>query len=188
MVYYVVRVKRDFAAPITFFCVLCKRRNSCFYMNTLSKRPHRKACVFQEPAALRHLKNNKISDYLTMILSVNNLLKSYDGNDILKDISFHIEANDKLGITGANGAGKTTLIKQIIGEEIPDSGSITLAKGVRPGYLSQMTSEGSDRSIYDEVISVKQELLDIERELRTLEQHMHALFSNTDTSVKDAAS
>ena len=122
-----------------------------------------------------------------MILSVSNLSKSYDGNDILKDISFHIEANDKLGITGVNGAGKTTLIKQIIGEESPDNGSITLAKGIRLGYLSQMASEGSDRSIYDEVISVKQDLLDIEQELRVLEQRMHALSSDADTSVKDAA-
>ena len=122
-----------------------------------------------------------------MILSVSNLSKSYDGNDILKDISFHIEANDKLGITGVNGAGKTTLIKQIIGEESPDSGSITLAKGVRLGYLSQMASEGSDRSIYDEVISVKQELLDIEQELRVLEQRMHALSSDAETSSATAA-
>ena len=122
-----------------------------------------------------------------MILSVSNLSKSYDGNDILKDISFRIEANDKLGITGVNGAGKTTLIKQIIGEESPDSGSITLAKGVRLGYLSQMVSEGSDRSIYDDVISVKQDLLDIEQELRVLEQRMHALSSDADTSSAAAA-
>lgn len=122
-----------------------------------------------------------------MILSVSNLSKSYDGNDILKDISFHIEANDKLGITGVNGAGKTTLIKQIIGEESPDGGSITLAKGVRLGYLSQMASEGSDRSIYDEVISVKQDLLDIEQELRVLEQRMHALSSDAETSSAAAA-
>lgn len=122
-----------------------------------------------------------------MILSVSNLSKSYDGNDILKDISFHIEANDKLGITGVNGAGKTTLIKQIIGEESPDSGSITLAKGVRLGYLSQMASEGSDRSIYDEVISVKQDLLDIEQELRVLEQRMHALSSDAEAFSAAAA-
>lgn len=108
-----------------------------------------------------------------MILSVNNLTKSYDGNDIFKNVSFHIEANDKLGITGVNGAGKTTLIRQIIGEETPDSGSVTLSKGVRLGYLSQMALDHSERSIYDEVLSVKQYLIDMEQELRELEHRMN---------------
>ena len=107
-----------------------------------------------------------------MILSVNNLSKSYDGKDILKDISFHIEANDKLAITGINGAGKTTLIRQIIGEETPDSGVITIPKDARMGYLSQMASEGSEKSIYDEVISVRQDIINMEAELRQLEEKM----------------
>ena len=117
-----------------------------------------------------------------MILSVNNLSKSYDGNDILNNISFHIEANDKLGVTGINGAGKTTLIRQIIGEETPDTGSVTLAKGARMGYLSQTALDNSDRTIYEEVLSVKQYLIDMEAELRDLEHRM-----NEESSVANAA-
>ena len=97
-----------------------------------------------------------------MILSVNNLNKSYDGRDILRDVSFHIEAHDKLAITGINGAGKTTLLKLIIGEERPDGGTVVIPKDVRIGYLSQIPDITSDRTIYEEVLSVKQELLDIE--------------------------
>ena len=108
-----------------------------------------------------------------MILSVNNLSKSYDGRDILKSVSFHIEANDKLGITGINGAGKTTLLRQIVGEESPDSGSVTLSSGVRIGYLSQTTLDNSKLSIYDEVLSAKKYLVDMEEELRSLEQQMN---------------
>ena len=108
-----------------------------------------------------------------MILSVNNLSKSYDGNDILNNISFHIEANDKLGVTGINGAGKTTLIRQIIGEETPDTGTVTLSKGARMGYLSQTALDNSDRTIYEEVLSVKQYLIDMEEELRDLERRMN---------------
>ncbi len=107
-----------------------------------------------------------------MILSVNNLSKSYDGRDILKGVSFHIEANDKLGITGVNGAGKTTLLRQIVGEETPDTGSVTLSSGVRLGYLSQTTLDKSKLSIYDEVLSAKKYLLDMEEELRDLERRM----------------
>ena len=107
-----------------------------------------------------------------MILAVNNLSKTYDGKDILKDISFHIEAHDKLGITGINGAGKSTLLKQLIGEEHPDGGSITVPKDARIGYLSQNIDADSDKSIYEEVISIKQDVLDMEEELRSLELRM----------------
>ena len=108
-----------------------------------------------------------------MILSVNNLNKSYDGRDILRDVSFHIEAHDKLAITGINGAGKTTLLKLIIGEERPDGGTVVIPKDVRIGYLSQIPDITSDRTIYEEVLSVKQELLDIEQKLRSMELDMH---------------
>ncbi len=118
-----------------------------------------------------------------MILSVNNLSKSYDGNDILKGVSFHIEANDKLGVTGINGAGKTTLIRQVIGEESPDTGSVTLAKGARMGYLSQTALDNSDHTIYEEVLSVKQYLIDMEEELRDLERRMNEASSSFNSTA-----
>ena len=120
-----------------------------------------------------------------MILSVNNLSKSYDGNDILKGISFHIEANDKLGITGINGAGKTTLIRQIIGEETPDTGTVTLSKGARMGYLSQTALDNSEHTIYEEVLSVKQYLIDMEEELRDLERRMNEAGSAFNAALED---
>lgn len=107
-----------------------------------------------------------------MILSVNGLYKSYDGVDILKDVSFHIEENDKLAITGINGAGKSTLLKQITGEEEPDRGSIVIPRGTVVAYLSQNQETDSDKSIYEEVISVKAELISMEEELRELETAM----------------
>ncbi len=107
-----------------------------------------------------------------MILAVNNLTKSYGGKDIIKNISFHIEAHDRLAVTGANGAGKTTLLKQIVGEESPDSGSVTVSKDVSIGYLTQMIEPDKDISIYDEVISIKKDLLELEKEIRRLEEQM----------------
>ncbi len=107
-----------------------------------------------------------------MILSVSGLTKSYDGKDILKDISFHIEENDKCAITGINGAGKSTLLKQIIGVEVPDSGYVTVPKDVRMAYLSQNPDIVSGRTIYDEILSVKKDLIDMEENLRLLETKM----------------
>ena len=107
-----------------------------------------------------------------MILAVNDLYKSYDGKDILRGVSFHMEAHDKLAITGINGAGKTTLLRQIIGEERPDSGTVVIPKEARIGYLSQIPDIESDRTIYDEVISVRSDLLEAEKTLRELELKM----------------
>ena len=107
-----------------------------------------------------------------MILAVNNLTKSYDGRDIIKNISFHIEARDRLAITGANGAGKTTLLKQLIGEEQPDSGSVSVSKDIRLGYLSQMPDIDGEKTIHDAVLEVKKDVLDMENELRRLEGMM----------------
>ena len=52
-----------------------------------------------------------------MILSCQSISKSFGTDEILKDVSFHIEANEKAAIVGINGAGKSTLLKIIMGEE-----------------------------------------------------------------------
>ena len=57
-----------------------------------------------------------------MILSCQNISKSFGTDEILKNVSFHIEANEKAAIVGINGAGKSTLLKIIVGELAPDSG------------------------------------------------------------------
>ena len=65
-----------------------------------------------------------------MILSVHNINKSFDGKDILRNASFHIEKDEKAAIVGINGAGKTTLIKIIIGELSADDGDVTFSKDI----------------------------------------------------------
>ncbi|MDO4488916.1 MAG: ATP-binding cassette domain-containing protein, partial [Eubacteriales bacterium] len=81
-----------------------------------------------------------------MIISVSSITKTYDAKTVLSDISFHIEAHDKLAITGINGAGKTTLLKIITGEETADSGTVTVPSGLRVGYLSQHPEIDSERT------------------------------------------
>ena len=113
--------------------------------------------------------------FFIMILSVSHLTKSYDGNDILKDISFHLEEHDKAAVVGVNGAGKSTLLKQITGEETPDSGSVVITKGKTLACLAQNPDIAPGRSIYEELLSVKSYLLDMEKELRELEARMQEL-------------
>ena len=70
-----------------------------------------------------------------MILNISNICKSYDGNDILKGVSFHIEEHEKAALVGVNGAGKSTLLKIIMGLEDADSGNTVLSKDSQIGYL-----------------------------------------------------
>lgn len=108
-----------------------------------------------------------------MILSCNNISKSFGTDVIIKSCSFNIEDHEKAAIVGINGAGKSTLLKIITGIEPADTGLVTLAKDKTLGYLAQQQNLGSDNTIYDKLLSVKQYILDIEKELRSIEKRMN---------------
>lgn len=107
-----------------------------------------------------------------MILSVNNIHKSFQEVPVLKNVSFHIEDYDKAAIVGINGAGKTTLLRIIVGELSADEGSITISKDKVIGYLSQHQAVSSENTIYDELLSVKQDIIDLEHRIRSAELQM----------------
>ena len=107
-----------------------------------------------------------------MILSCNNISKSFGTDVIIKSCSFNIEDHEKAAIVGINGAGKSTLLKIITGIEPADTGLVTLAKDKTLGYLSQQQNLNSDNTIYDELLSVKHYILDTEAQLRHIENQM----------------
>lgn len=113
-----------------------------------------------------------------MILSCNNVSKAYGTDVIIKSCSFNIEDHEKAAIVGINGAGKSTLLKIVTGNESADTGIVTLAKDKTMGYLAQQQDLQSDRSIYDELLSVKQYILDMESELRKIESAMNTATDN----------
>lgn len=71
------------------------------------------------------------------MLRVENVSKSYNGKDVLNNISFSLDEGEKAGIIGLNGIGKTTLLKIIADEEKPDSGKIIKDKNILIGYFKQ---------------------------------------------------
>ena len=91
-----------------------------------------------------------------MILSCQNICKSFGEKIILKDASFHIEDREKAALIGNNGAGKTTLLRIIMHELSPDSGNVVLAKDKNIGYLAQYQDIHGHHTIYEELISTKQ--------------------------------
>ena len=110
-----------------------------------------------------------------MILSCQNISKSFGTDEVLRDVSFHIEANEKAAIVGINGAGKSTLLKIIMQKEQPDSGEVVLAKDATIGYLAQHQDISGDLSIYEEVLTARGDVLEMEQRLREMEGQMDRL-------------
>lgn len=107
-----------------------------------------------------------------MILSCNNITKTFGTDAILSDCSFHIEEREKAAIVGPNGAGKSTLLKIIMGELPADDGTVTVSKDKTLGYLAQHQNLSSDGTIYDELLSVKKDIIALEEKIRETEQQM----------------
>ena len=110
-----------------------------------------------------------------MILACQNINKAFGTDVILKNASFHMEDREKSAVVGINGAGKSTLLKIIIGEMEADSGEVVLAKGKTIGYLAQHQDLNSDHTIYQELLTVKQDVIDLETRIREIEAQMKEL-------------
>ncbi|GAA0864354.1 ABC-F family ATP-binding cassette domain-containing protein [Paraclostridium tenue] len=120
-----------------------------------------------------------------IVLSCNNLNKSFGIDTILENISFTVNEGDKVGIIGVNGTGKTTLFKILSGIYGYDSGDIYLGKGVEIGYLEQNTNFQSEKSIYEEVLEVFSDLMEMENYIRNLELRISEESSNPNSKELD---
>lgn len=86
------------------------------------------------------------------VVEFQNVTKSYDGNVLIKDLSFSIPKSAVVGIVGPNGAGKTTLFRMIIGQEKPDSGSVKVGTTVKVSYVDQERATlGGEKSLVEEI-------------------------------------
>ncbi|MCI7171103.1 ABC-F family ATP-binding cassette domain-containing protein [bacterium] len=110
-----------------------------------------------------------------MILSCQNISKSFGTDEILKNVSFHIEENEKAAVVGINGAGKSTLLKIIMKQENPDEGEVTLSKDKTIGYLAQYQDVSGHHTIYEEVLDSKRDMIEMEERLRNMEAQMNTL-------------
>lgn len=109
---------------------------------------------------------------IIMILSCSNIDKTFVDNHVIKNASFHIEDYEKAAIVGINGAGKSTLLKIIVGDLPSDAGLVTFAKDKSFGYLAQHQAVDSENTLFDELLTVKQEVLELESSIRQCELDM----------------
>ena len=85
------------------------------------------------------------------ILTASKLNKSFGIETVLEDVTFHVNAGDRVGIVGANGAGKSTLMRILAGELQPDSGELYFEKGASIGYLKQRDHFPDGGTVQEEV-------------------------------------
>lgn len=107
-----------------------------------------------------------------MLVQLNNVGKSFNGEILISNINLKVEEAEKIGLIGVNGAGKSTLLKMIYGDLSQDEGEIIKSRGKTFAYLKQDSGLNLENSIKEEMLSVFNELLNVERELRQLEKLM----------------
>ncbi len=96
-------------------------------------------------------------DYETEnVLKVRGICKSFDGRQVLNDVTFSVKNGEKIAILGDNGTGKTTLLNIILGLEEADSGTVKKGDGLKPAYLPQVVHfENENRTLVDTLIYEK---------------------------------
>lgn len=103
------------------------------------------------------------------ILQANGLEKVFITNTIFKNISFTINAGQKVGLVGPNGVGKSTLMKCIAGLEDLDGGTLSFAKGATFGYLAQQVNLDLDKTLREVILEAFADVLALYQEIRALE-------------------
>ncbi|MCR4614789.1 MAG: ABC-F family ATP-binding cassette domain-containing protein [Clostridiales bacterium] len=106
-------------------------------------------------------------------LNVCNLSMEFGGKPLFFNVSFMLDHRDRAGLIGANGTGKTTLFKIITGELKPTGGGVVKLKDVTVGYMEQHACKDSQRTVYDELLSVFEPIIKIESELEKIADSIH---------------
>ncbi len=119
-----------------------------------------------------------------ILISANNLKKSFGDEVLFDNVSFAVDSADKIGFVGINGAGKSTLFKIINGELSPDGGELFKAKGTRCGYLTQHACSDSENTVFGEISEVFSEQMRIEKELEEIQGDINTGLGDLENLIK----
>ncbi|MEG0814774.1 MAG: ABC-F family ATP-binding cassette domain-containing protein [Mucinivorans sp.] len=102
------------------------------------------------------------------MLSVDNITVSFSGTDLFTDVSFLINARERIGLVGKNGAGKSTILKIINGQQIPTRGGVSKTSDCTIGYLPQTMRVFDDTDLVSECGKAFEEFVALEKEMEEL--------------------
>lgn len=106
-------------------------------------------------------------------IAVASVKKNFGFKNLFDSFDLEVSTGERVGLIGPNGCGKSTLFKLINKEEIPDSGIVTIRKGAKIGFLSQISDTNNDNITVKELLSSNfKEIYDIDREMKLLEKKM----------------
>lgn len=110
-----------------------------------------------------------------ILLQGNNIARTFGADILFENINFTIQDNSRISLVGRNGAGKSTLLKIIAGVETPSLGEVSKTKNLSMSYLAQEQDFSSEKTIYDEMLSVFEQQIAQEKALRQMEAQMGEL-------------
>ncbi|MFN0135377.1 MAG: ribosomal protection-like ABC-F family protein [Phycisphaerae bacterium] len=106
------------------------------------------------------------------LIRLDQVRKQLGDRIVLDDLSIEFNTEQRVGLVGPNGAGKTTLFRLILGHMKPESGGVSISKGLELGYLAQEPDIGLNRTLHDEVMSAFADLLAVEEQMHALSEQM----------------
>jgi ATP-binding cassette subfamily F protein 3 len=105
-----------------------------------------------------------------IVLQVRDLVKANGDALILDHVSLTLREREKIGLIGTNGSGKTTLLRCVTGDLELDAGDVSVQKGLRLGYLRQLTGQDQESTVWEAAMHGFQRLTELREQIKTLEQ------------------
>ncbi len=112
------------------------------------------------------------------LVTAEKVCKRFNDQIIVENLSFNIQSYDKIGLVGKNGSGKTTLFEMITSDQDADDGRINIAKSCLIDYAKQEKLDFLELTLFDYVISARQDLLDARLKIEELEHLLEKDSSN----------
>jgi ATP-binding cassette, subfamily F, member 3 len=107
-----------------------------------------------------------------ILISVENVGKSFGIDQVLRDVTFAVQKGEKMGLIGANGSGKTTLMRILTGEQAADEGTVHMNRGLKLGYLAQIGDIAPEDTVWDAMLKVFERVISLEARMRDTERRM----------------
>ena len=120
------------------------------------------------------------------LVNIANLSFTITGRELFHQINIQVDPGDRIGLVGPNGAGKTTLLRLLNGEVSPDSGEISIGKGIRIGYLPQDVYETLSGPLLQFLLDSIPSRKDLQREMEEVEHTLKDQLLQEDQSRKAA--